>query len=189
MISVEDCVDKLINPRVQNASDPTENVVMNAQDLFQIPLGFCGNILIDGDITITGDIFLGGSIISTAGPSFPTGTGPGPILVATVPYTDGNVIFYEYGMKDSITTPLSATYRVGTLMIIHNASYDGGGTLIGDPTVVDSTDNFNEVNSPFIDALITLTVTLGIDDVEISVNTGGVGETPTVVGVARVQKV
>lgn len=183
------CEFKLDNPRVQNASDPNENVVMNAQDLFQIPFGFCGNILIDGDLTVTGDIFFGGSIISTAGPSFSTGTGPGPILVATVPYTDGNIIFYEYGMKDSATTPLVATYRVGTLMIIHNASYDGGGTLIGDPTVVDSTDNFNEVNSPFLDAPITLTVALGIDDVEISVNTGGGGETPTVVGVVRVQKV
>lgn len=188
MLSDVDCADKLINPRVQNASDPNENVVMNAQDLFQIPFGFCGNILIDGDLTVTGDILLGGSIISTTLPAFAP-SGIGTEVVETIPYTNGNVIYYEYGMKDATTTPLTATYRVGTLTIIHNASYDGGGTLIGDPTVVDFADNFNELAGPFPDAPVTLTVVLGLDDVEISVNIGGGAITPTVVGVVRVQKV
>jgi len=182
------CADKLANPRILNASDPNENVVMNAQDLFQIPFGFCGNILIDGDLTVTGDILLGGSIISTTLPAFaPSATGT--VIVETVPYTNGNVIYYEYGMKDATTTPLSATYRVGTLTIIHNASYDVDGILIGDPTVVDFTDNFNELAGPFPDAPVTLTVALGLDDVEISVNIGGGAATPTVVGVIRIQKV
>lgn len=188
MLSDVDCADRLINPRVQNASDPNENVVMNAQDLFQIPTGFCGNILIDGDLTITGDILLGGSIISTTLPAFAP-SGIGTEVIETIPYTNGNVIYYEYGMKDATTTPSVATYRVGTLTIIHNASYDGGGTLIGNPTVVDFADNFNELAGPFPDAPVTLTVALAANDVEISVNIGGGAITPTVVGVARIQKV
>lgn len=188
MTDLSACEDKLLNLRLQNASDPNENVVMNAQDLFQIPFGFCGNILIDGDLTITGDILLGGSIISTVLPvSAPSGTTT--VVVEKVPYTDGNIIYYEYGMKDSTTTPLSATYRVGTLTIVHNASYDGGGALIGNPIIVDSTDNFNELAGPFPDAPVTLTVVLGVNDVEILVNIGGGATTPTVVGVVRVQKV
>ena len=163
---------------------------MNAQDLFQIPTGFCGNILIDGDLTVTGDILLGGSIISTTLPAFaPLGTGSE--VVETVPYTNGNVIYYEYGMKDSIVSPLTATYRVGTLTIVHNASYDGGGNLIGDPTVIDTTDNFNEINGPFPDAPVTLTAVLdnGEGTVDITVTVNGANPTPTVVGVIRVQKV
>ena len=190
MTSDVTCADKLLNPRVQNASDPNENVVMNAQDLFQIPTGFCGNILIDGDLTVTGDILLGGSIISTTLPAFaPLGTGSE--VVETVPYTNGNVIYYEYGMKDSIVSPLTATYRVGTLTIVHNASYDGGGNLIGDPTVIDTTDNFNEINGPFPDAPVTLTAVLdnGEGTVDITVTVNGANPTPTVVGVIRVQKV
>jgi len=183
-----DCSDKLINPRVQNASSTNENVVMNAQDLFQIPFGFCGNILIDGDLTVTGDIFLGGSIISSGAPFSVTAIGTA--IIDTVDYTDGNVIFYEYGMR--LGTPLSATYRVGTLMIVHNASYDSGtGALLGDPTVIDFTDNFNELNGPFADPPVTLTAALNnvSDIVEISVTVGGATTTPTVVGVVRVQKV
>jgi len=183
-----DCVDKATNPRVQNVAVPNENVVMNAQDLFQIPFGFCGNILIDGDLTVTGDIFLGGSIVSTGAPFSVTAIGTA--IIETVDYTDGNVIFYEYGMR--LGTPLSATYRVGTLMIVHNASYDSGtGALLGDPTLIDFTDNFNELNGPFADPPVTLTAALNnvSDIVEISVTVGGATTTPTVVGVVRVQKV
>ncbi len=186
MTSDVTCTDKLINPRVQNASSPNENVVMNAQDLFQIPFGFCGNILIDGDLTVTGDIFFGGSIVSTALPTSPVGIGT--IVIESVPYIDGNVIYYEYGMR--LGTPLSATYRVGTLTIIHNASYDSGdGTLLGDPIIVDFTDNFNELNGPFADPPVTLTAVLNDPNVDITVTVGGATTTPTVVGVVRVQKV
>ena len=186
MIDPEDCADKLSNPRVRNASSPNENVVMNAQDLFQIPFGFCGNILIDGDLTVTGDILLGGSIVSTALPTSPVGVGT--IVIESVPYTDGNVIYYEYGMR--LGTPLSATYRVGTLTIIHNASYDSGtGALLGDPTDIDFTDNFNELNGPFADPPVTLTAVLNSPNVDITVTVGGATTTPTVVGVVRIQKV
>lgn len=118
------CVDKLTNTRVQNRS--LNNIVMNAQDEFQIPFGFCGNILVDGDLTVTGSIVSGGTpFTASAG-----------VAVITVPYTPGTgeSIFFDYAMK----VPTENVYRVGTLRVIHN----GGGT----PSDITYDETYAELN-------------------------------------------
>ncbi len=153
-----DCGDKLINLRVQNHSVSNLNVVMNAQDLFQIPFGFCGNILIDGDLTVTGDILLGGSIVTTSTPV----VAPGAItIIATIPFTSGNIIHFEYGMNLTDTI-----YRSGTMKIAH----DGDGTAAV-PTIITFDDTFTEVGGPPAES-ITLSATIGATDVEILADPG-----------------
>jgi hypothetical protein len=127
---------------------------MNAQDEFQIPNGFCGDISIDGNITITG------SIINTSSPITPVFISGYDYLVTTVPFSDGNVIFLEYGMNQSDTL-----YRSGLLRIIH----DGNGVTA---TNVDYVDNYNELNSP-APAPITLSASLDVADVNIILTTAG----------------
>ena len=102
------CADKNSNTRVQNRS--LLNIVMNAQDLFQIPYGFCGDITIDGNLTVTG------SVTPSSSP-------------ATLPYSvsyasgTGQAIFFDYAME----VPGEGVYRIGTLNVIH----DGSGLAAG----------------------------------------------------------
>ena len=102
------CADKTTTKRAQNRS--ILNIVMNAQDLFQIPYGFCGDITIDGNLYVTG------SLTPTSSP-------------ATLPYSvsyssgTGQAIFFDYAME----VPGEGVYRIGTLNVIH----DGSGLVAG----------------------------------------------------------
>jgi len=152
------CGARLTNLRVQNHSLGNLNVVMNAQDLFQIPIGFCGNILIDGDLTVSGNLFLGGSIIATSTPV----VAPGAVTpIAEIPFTSGNIIHFEYGMNLTDTI-----YRSGTMKIAH----DGDGTAAV-PTIITFDDTFTEVGGPPANP-ITLSAIINDPNVEILADPG-----------------
>ena len=143
------CVDKLLNLRVQNHSATNLNIVMNVQDEFQIPFGFCGNIVINGNLRINGNLFIDGSIINVQAPIIPAaGT-----LITSILYGDGNIIHFEYGMNIGGPAP-GGIYRVGTLRIAHN----GDGNLVA-PTIITFDDNYTEVGGPPAN-LITLSAVL-----------------------------
>ncbi len=139
-----DCDDKLINLRVQNHS--LLNVVMNTQDRFQIPNGFCGTILIDGDLIVTGNLFINGSIINTSLPLVLTST-----TIASFPFSSGNVIFFEYGWN--LTT--GTTHRIGVMRIVH------------DETNIDFTDTYNELSGPPA-SLVSLVAVINGTDVDVN---------------------
>ena len=158
-----DCVDILVNLRVQNHS--LLNVVMNAQDRFQIPNGFCGTIIIDGDLTVLGDLTINGAIINSSLPFdlelFST------TLITTVPFSAGNVIFFEYGFSVAKVGP-GSYHRVGVMRIIHDEEETAPG--------IDFADTYNELNGPPDDAISLEAVIVGTD-VLIQVIT--VGTNPT----------
>lgn len=108
-----DCADVLINTRAQNHS--STNIVMNAQDAFQIPNGFCGSIVISGDLTVEGCIVSGKTPVTVVDDT---------TVIASVPYTPatGSAIFFDFVMQVSS----ESVYRVGTLHVIH----DGSGTNV-----------------------------------------------------------
>jgi len=136
---VFDCDDKLINTRVRNLSD--NNIVMNAQDLFQLPLGFCGNIFLE-NIYVTGTIASGNIPVTAIDET---------TVLHTLTYsTPSGAIFVDYAMHIPALLPANHVYRAGTLRIIH----DGGSTISYD-------ENYTELNGPPILDIIALEATYG----------------------------
>lgn len=178
-IDIFTCADKLTTLRARNLS--SLNVVMNAQDIFQIPIGFCGNILIGGNLQVTGDLLLGGSIVSTVAPTF---TIAGVTTIASIDYAAGNIIFFEYGMNEGGPAP-GGVYRAGMMRIAHNG--DGTGGLV-DPDAITFDDSYTEVGGPPANA-ITLTAVLNpaTDEVFINADTGAL--TPAFISTIRIMTV
>lgn len=151
--SIVTCINKFNNPRVRNLST-LRNIVMNTQDSFQIPGGFCGSLLIDGNFETTGNIDLNGWITQNRVSSTPTLISGSVYLVATIPFIEGNVIFFDYGMNQSNTI-----YRVGTLRVVHNS-----GLLL------DDSDSYTELGGP-PSSVIKLYAAIVGSDIQIRVDT------------------
>lgn len=147
-----DCSDKFTNQRVQNRS--VLNVVMNAQDLFQIPYGFCGDLSVDGTITVTGTIESGGT------PA---------VLPYSIPYTpaEGQAIFFDYAME---TGAPDFVYRIGTLHVIH----DGSGT---NPTGITFSETYTELGGAPSEP-VALQAEFSGGNIEVSIITPPGGFTP-----------
>jgi hypothetical protein len=120
------CADKLTTKRVQNRS--LTNIVMNEQDLFQIPLGFCGDIRLDGNLTISGTITTDNAHVTVSGVS--------PVLVLSYITGTTQAIFCDYAMEITAGT----VYRIGTLSVVHDGSGGGGGITFS--------ETFTEVGGP-----------------------------------------
>jgi len=157
------CAGKLISLRARNFS--SKNIIMNAQDLIQIPDGFCGNISIDGNLTVTGNLLVNGNIINTQSSFTPSAGAP----ITSIPYTSGNIIFFEYGMNLNGPGP-GNVYRAGIMKIAHN----GDGSLgVIDPTLITFADSYTELGGPPSNP-ITLSADLNSINgtVDINVNAG-----------------
>lgn len=160
--SAFNCSQKLTNLRVQNLAEPNTNIIMNAQDDFQIPTGFCGSITISG------------TQINNNDPVTPTGSSP-TFLVTSIPYVDGNVIFFEYGMNLGGPAP-SGIYRIGTLLIVTNGDGKDGAV---EPDSINFTNTDNELDGPPGDTITFQASLNGISNaVDIEVVT--VGSVPLV---------
>ena len=124
---------QLNGPRVIDNSTADTNVIMNAQDPFHVPSGFCGDFTIDGSIVTTGPSI----IVNDGNPEIFSGavTPVDHVTSAVFPFADGNHIVVEYGLE------IGGVYRNGTLSIIH----DGSPTT---PTDLNYQDSFVEFNGP-----------------------------------------
>lgn len=110
------CADFSTSLRVRNQSTSDEIIIINAQDKLITGKGFC-------NISISGDLVLGGCIIFTT-ETVTVPAGSNPIFTAT--QSQGNVLFYEYGMKNADAANPGTVYRVGKVMVVHD-----GNTIVG----------------------------------------------------------
>lgn len=147
IVTVFDCDDKLTNTRVQNRS--LNNIVMNNQDAFQIPIGFCGNITIEGDVTITGTLLSGGTAI--------TGSGGTPVIIIPYIASTGEAIFFDYVMR----VPTEEVFRVGTLRVVH----DGLGLVSG----ISYDETYAELNGPPTQPIALEAKFAALDTIEVTV--------------------
>ena len=121
IVTAYTCADKLTNTRVQNRS--VENIVMNTQDLIQIPTGFCGTITISE--LVVSDMIISGRTAVTAINDTTT--------LMTIPFTASTTqaIFADYVME------AGTVYRVGSLRVIHDGvsviSYNETYAELGGP--------------------------------------------------------
>lgn len=154
---------QLQGPRVFDFSIADTNVIMNAQDPFHTPSGFCGDIIIDGDLTVLGSLVVSGATINTSVAEVfsSTATPATHVTSATFPFADGNHIIVEYGLE------IDGVYRNGTLTIIH----DGSPSATTDLTYQDS---YIEYNGPPLNTItIYAEANLGLSEVEVLIDVTG----------------
>jgi hypothetical protein len=131
---VVDCDDFITSFRVRNLSTSEEIIIINAQDKLVTGKGLC-NVSISGDLTLSGCIVYDTDTITVTG---------GSNIVFEAAQIKGNVLFYEYGMKNADAGSAGTAYRVGKVMVVHdgtslvafNHEYSDDGAVLANPVTL-----------------------------------------------------